>query len=65
MVQYRIAFHSFKSVTDSPDFLSFPMYLLVSTIVEGHDSLNRSKASHHNIFKYVVKIKCQNIYYLP
>ena len=38
MVQYRVAFHSFESVTDSLDFfLSSPIYLLMSTILEGHD----------------------------
>ena len=55
MVQYRVAFHSFKSVAESLDFLSSPIYLLVSTMLED-TTLNRSETSHHNIFKYVIKM---------
>ena len=37
MVQYRVAFRSFKRVTDSLDLFTSPIYLLVSTIVEEHE----------------------------
>ena len=55
MVQYRVAFRSFKRVTDSLDFFCLSLFIYLWQQLLKDTKLNRSKTSHHKIFIYVTR----------
>ena len=55
MVQYRVAFRSFKRVTDSLDFFCLSLFIYLWQQLLKDTKLNRSKTSQHEIFKCVIK----------